>query len=278
MIANTSKVKTETTEEIETVELPEDECADMATDLSVDESDEFKHKIHAVRDLPLLPERYWDEISVEGIFTKGFRVKKVKGVQSFNLNEIYKILNVELTDPVDTTKRIKVSIWGPAIDIFKSQKPKINDHLLFHNLKMTKLDPDLAIRFGVMPFNVNCNARSSSDFAKLLDLNTKRIKFTQLSNITELNDQEVINLKASIVSVRNANEKLRKVLIKQASGKSMEIDFWQDKTSSSWHPELKHLGRGMFCAFYGLYLKVEAGTVRLVASDFTRIFKIKMKK
>lgn len=270
-------IKSEPTSELETVEMSEDECSDRAMDLSVDEPDESKRKVFAVRELAPLAGRYCDEISVEGIFSKGFRVKTVKGTQSFNLHESYRILNIELTDSVDSSKRIKVSIWGSAVDLFKSQKPKINDHLVFHNLSMSVLDQELATKFGVLPLSVNCNAASSNDFGKLLNLDIKRIKFIQLSSITEQNDQEVVNLKASVVSVRDVRENLRKVLVKQASGKSIEIDFWKDKTTG-WHSELEHLSSGIFCAFYGVYLKAVGGSIHLVASDFTRILKIKVKK
>ena len=187
---------TQSRNEIEVEELSGDEFLERPEDLTVPIKKEDENRVYEIIELqtafpPNCAE--WKNVTIQGIFVKSFKGVARSG-KGKNSSQVYRILPIELSDLIDESKRIKVSIWGAAIEIFKSVSPRISDQLILKGVTIHKFDEGVAGRHRLLPIEVNCNAGSSQDVMKVNLAIKRKIKFWWLNEITALQDYEEISL------------------------------------------------------------------------------------
>ena len=73
----------------------------------------------------------WNNLTIDGVFAKVNREKSYGGSKTTNKNQIYRVMPIELEDPQDDSKRVKLTLFDIAIDIFKQVKPTRFLHVIF---------------------------------------------------------------------------------------------------------------------------------------------------
>lgn len=264
--------------DMEVEQLPDDECRERPDAAAMDEQ---PSRILEVKELiSTIGNNFNLNIAVQGIFVKPFKVKEQPGSFESNKHIIYKILTIELADLNDQNLKVRISVWGDSIELFRHIKPKVADHLVFKNLSAKPMTNQLATKYGVIRVELECNATDVSQFEIVPNLVLrKQIKYWLFDQINE--DWACISLKAEIVKILKVSDTKQVVTVKQnCNGVNVEkeVGFFRETLECEWHPKLAKLRPKMFCTFNGIHVRVNLGRTYLSVSEYTRIVQIEQQK
>ena len=135
----------------------------------------------------------------------------------------------------------------------------INDHLIFENVTIKKLDAEVATKFKLIGLEVNCNWKENSLTTYRKEVNllaAQKVKFWRFDELTIAQSYEEIRFRASVVAKETQTAKLKTILIKQktSSGNRTEtINVWKDE---EWNPFFEQAVIGEFYTFQGMKTRV----------------------
>lgn len=274
--------------DLEILQVGLEEFADeRATDPTV-KATQVRHvpsKVYSISDLKAIAEQAdpntkvtTENITIEGKLVWVFRLQRIPGQQNHNRHKTYIVRKLDLADLNDPNIKIRISVWGTAIEVFKTQKPKCNDRITIKGLKMTTNG-----RVGkakVLPLDISCNSTKMSDYKIVIEMGTSN--FTLLKEINRDDDWRIINVRATIITKEERTEDMKVITIRQHEGPTIEVTFWvvekvvkKDSEPKEWHPNFNHLRPKMFCSFIGLQVRYEGENLYLNSSEFTRITQLK---
>ena len=250
--------------EVEIEEHSDDDFEERPDDLTFEKPESTtKDKLFNVSELASafpLNVSEWKGVRFQGIFVKSERTKQRAG-KGANRTTIYNILVITIGSLEDQFQRVRVAVWDSAIENFRKINPKINDHLIFENVTIKKLDAEVATKFNLIGLEINCNWKDNSLTTYRKEVNlmaAERVKFWRFDELTIAQSYEEISFRASVVAKETQTAKLKTILIKQktSSGNRTEtINVWKEETKE-WNPFFEQAIIGEFYTFQGIKTRV----------------------
>lgn len=239
----------------------------MATNFEVN-GNQPESEFIDVQDLESLVGNVWFGKSVKGRLVEAYQESTFNGKHANNKDQKYRNIQIQLESTTTPGLKVKMTVWDSAISHFKFIKPIFGEILMFKNVKISRIEDELARNLGVVAFQLNSNATTSSEISKV---ENHALEYYTLDNIDKAQVGKVISFRATVLEKKEQRTNLIVVKVRQREGNWHEVVFWKDK--QEWTENLTFLKPRMYCSFQGIQIKANAQLTGTIYSKIN-IFKI----